>query len=1274
MKIIKEMEQGLLLNHFGLAGKFYLTVTVMAFFSLDNPNIAQNEQEMWPFVQSELGKDAILDMAMPKMKGEALVWGSCFTSNGKPRAAAQVSFQVGDMKKTLNVFGDRFWKRAGGTLYVITDPELFTQMPISYDRAFGGQGFDRNPLGRGFAPTLSADGQEFYPLPNVELAEKLIGSPMDRPDPAGFAPLDFTWPQRSKKTGTYDKQWLEERWPYYPDDMDWTYFNAAPDDQQADNFFKGGESIVIRNMHKTKPLLESRIPALRQRCFLNQLEDLKKKDGDRIFKEVKTRIDTLWLFPNAEKGIAIFRGSTEVADDEALDALHLYIATESLGEKPKSLEHYHEEFLKRIDRSVAADIAGPMAAAKKKLEAAAQRLQDLPLEINDAIARNLGEAPKPVRTPHETIANSLGIIDQAQGRLNDAEKRLLEMKANYGHLMKIDLSGFSAAREQFGGAKEKLANMALMVENVKSQSRANLSLMEAQTQKSLSGINPAILKKSQFDPENFFAAFKDGQTDPWHSSGMRFIEQCRDHLLNHAGLLSALSSLGLRHYHVQRAWLGINPEDQHFSRSQWGLQPDGNSSENPDELVIPAGFIIPRFAGAKLDKITVRPFADDAKEPIVNKDFIMALMKNSKDAIVSGSQSKALVFSAGDKAFIRVADELEAIFLNQELGGICAVIAMKNQDIKPDDQTAVFLKKAPQFLVVIYQNEQKEANQSIKGWNKVYPQAEPLSLPTGQNLFEAKKAGVDLWQWVANALHPATAPDPETKPKEIDASKPGALAALVPVIDVEAIIKKVNDNLTCRMQPDLDTIEKTKKQMTDTVKKTLTERGINPDQALKTTETSMMKEANPYRAAKEKYAEKYADLRHGLAEKNLLKPDVEKNLLEAEKKNLAVLDHAAGQYEDGMSKLADARNKAKAGPPDWAKKLMSAAGIDPEDPAPMKNLNRDAVALRLQEGKSIAGKNLDRVDLSGLDLRGISFKRTHLQKAKLIGANLDGADFSDALANEADFSKASMKQANMSKGLFQKAKFIEASMEQCNLDGAVMTEADLSQANLSGASLEKTLLEKARLAKANLYNVRAKQGYFLSADVSGANFSGADVAKAVFLKANIDQANFSGGSVRGTIFIESKGSNLNFSGADMHNSRILNNSTMTDSNFINIKAARSSWLRSDFSGSDFRHSDIKRGLIEECNLTGTNLSGVTAGQARFTKSDLSDACLRQSNLFLGSLRKSKLVRSDLSGANLYGVEFFRTGVGETNFAQANMKMTKLHQRTDLLSEMKPPKK
>lgn len=1275
MKVIKEQDQGLLLNYFGLVNRYYLAITVMTFFDFKDPGNPLKEQDMWPFVQGELGKDAILDMAMPKPKGEVLAWGRCFPPDGKPRGASQVGIRIGPVEKMLYVFGNRHWKKAAGMGLTVSEPEPFTEMPVTYERAFGGTGFDRNPVGRGISPVLSSSGAELHPLPNIEDPRHLVGSPSDRPGPAGFAPLDFSWPQRAKKLGTYDNKWFQERWPFYPDDMNWTYFNAAPEDQQMEGFFTGNESFFVSGMHPEKAAIESRLPGIHHRLFINQLEDVNKPAGETIFKEVLTHIDTVWLFPHAERGIVVSRGTAEVKDDEALDVPHLYIVSEAMAEKPAAIERYYEQFKKRIDRALTADITPQMEEAKKKLTNLADTLRDLPLQINDQIAQNLGHAPKVLRTPAEVAVQSIAIIDKQKKLLADGEKRLLEAKAQFGHLTKIDTSGFAMAAKNLDAAKAKLATIPDKVNNFKKTEVENLKKLKDQLTKLYGNPELAKLKTGGIDVDAIFKAYEKEPVDPWQESGMRFLEDCRDTLMNDPGLMTAFRGLGFRAYTLKRSWIGMAKDEARFDRAAWGLKTPGKGAD-PDALVIPAGLVIPRFNGASLEHVTVRPLPAGQNVHMTPAALLDALMSIEADTPIEGSKGTAMALGEAEgKPFIRVANDMEAVLLHQELGNFCAVVAMKDASAKPCKEAAGAIKKAPQFLVVYPAGTMMDKiGADIDPWNKLCAGAEPLILPEGKNVMEAKKADVDLWQWVADALKSGIAPDAGSKPKDVDVMEPGAVASLIPTIDVAALVKKVKDDLTAQMKPQMDLMEAKKKEGLDVIRKELAKKGHDLDKIMKEAAPSLPDGVNPYGDTQKKFGEQIAAVRKKLTDQGLMNPDIEKKLSEVEKTTQKTLSDAAKRFDEGTKRLAEGKAKFEAGPPDWAKKLLVQAGIDPDDPTPLKPLSREDVIERYSKGLSLSGKNMKGVDLSGLDLTGADLRKAILQKANLSGSKLDGVDLSKALAGEADMSKASLRDARLVKGVFQKAKFTGADLGHADLSRAMMSEADLTGANLTGATIVKTLLEKAKLVKVRAVEAKASQIYCLSADISGADFSRSDLTKAVFLKTNITGANFSRSTLREAAFLESKGEKIDFSGADMHNSRILQGSAMTESNFTDTKADRASWMKSDLSGSDFRGSTIERALLQECDLTGTNLSGVKARLARLTKSNLSDSDLKEINLFQGSLRKSKLVRTDLSRSNLYGAEFYRTGVGDTKLDGANLKMTKLYKRADLLPELPKDKK
>ncbi|MCX5830185.1 MAG: DUF2169 domain-containing protein [Deltaproteobacteria bacterium] len=345
MKIIKPQNLAQMFKSMQIDGQCRLSLAACACFTLDEaaPNRLLNEQDMWPVIEAALDKEEIFDFGVPKVRGEFLVYGSAFAP--QPVRAIEVSVHVGGLTKTLAVFGNHYWGLVG-----TEKPEPFTHLAVNYANTFGGPDFPENPLGKGTLPDATGE----RPLPNVQDPRHLVGSPQDRPPPAGFSAYPMTWPQRLRHIGKVDDKWLLEDWPHFPKDTNWELFNAAPEDQRLPGFFTGDEKIEIVNMHPRKPLLKSTLPALRARLFVHQ------KEGDKeIFREVPCRAETLWLFPDREVGILLYRGAVAVADEEYEDVLHLYGQWESMREPPKSIEEYGRMFQEELSPA-----AAPAAAAE----------------------------------------------------------------------------------------------------------------------------------------------------------------------------------------------------------------------------------------------------------------------------------------------------------------------------------------------------------------------------------------------------------------------------------------------------------------------------------------------------------------------------------------------------------------------------------------------------------------------------------------------------------------------------------------------------------------------------------------------------------------------------------------------------------------------------------------------------------------------------------------------------------------------------------------------
>jgi len=325
---------GTIFKSFAIGGESRLTVAACACFTLDvkAPNRLLNEQDMWPVIEEAMDKDELFDFGMPKIRGEYLVYGSACAP--QPVRGMEVSVSTGSMTKTIAVFGNHYWGLMGAE-----EPITFTRLAINYQNAFGGPAFPDNPLGKGMIPDVTGK----TPIPNIQDPRHLIGSPDDQAQPAGFTAYPMNWPQRQRHMGKVGEQWLLEDWPHFPKDTNWEFFNTAPEDQRLPGFFTGDEKIEITHMHPGKPQLLSSLPALRPRLFIHQREQDRE-----AFREIPCRAETLWLFPDREVGVLLYRGSAIVADEEYEDVLHLYGQWESLAETPRPIEEYGRLFEEEI--------------------------------------------------------------------------------------------------------------------------------------------------------------------------------------------------------------------------------------------------------------------------------------------------------------------------------------------------------------------------------------------------------------------------------------------------------------------------------------------------------------------------------------------------------------------------------------------------------------------------------------------------------------------------------------------------------------------------------------------------------------------------------------------------------------------------------------------------------------------------------------------------------------------------------------------------------------
>jgi uncharacterized protein YjbI with pentapeptide repeats len=237
-----------------------------------------------------------------------------------------VRIKVGDREQEIKVFGPWKWESAGMGMTEKPGPSAPpVPVPINYSNAWGGPDYPLNPLGCGRA----GEKTHLLEFPDAYITDRNFMS-----GPAVLAPMPPDSPLRKSKMGTYDKGWLEERWPWLPADFDYSFFNATHPKQWMEGYLRGDEPLRFENMHPKHPVYESRLPGLRARCFVNQTTNwkpgLKPDEAQRRFHEVPLALDTLWVDMEKEKLVLVWRGSTPVRSLKFRDIESLMILTESL--------------------------------------------------------------------------------------------------------------------------------------------------------------------------------------------------------------------------------------------------------------------------------------------------------------------------------------------------------------------------------------------------------------------------------------------------------------------------------------------------------------------------------------------------------------------------------------------------------------------------------------------------------------------------------------------------------------------------------------------------------------------------------------------------------------------------------------------------------------------------------------------------------------------------------------------------------------------------------
>lgn len=242
------------------------------------------------------------DIVPIRPRADVVLIGHAFAPGGAPTRALTARLIIGDIDKAVEVWCDRSFTQDG----VLHEGARFSRVPLLWERAAGGPDTS-NPVG------IRASARDMYgrrELPNLQQPGITVTSIDSVIEPVGFGPIAAAWPVRRQKLGRHAASWSPTDWHRrpLPQDIDASYFNAAPRDQQT-QALRDNERLVLDNLHPEHPHLVTSLPGHHPQAFVER--------PGRAPQSTPMRADLLWILTDHGVCTLTWRGQISLEDPRA---------------------------------------------------------------------------------------------------------------------------------------------------------------------------------------------------------------------------------------------------------------------------------------------------------------------------------------------------------------------------------------------------------------------------------------------------------------------------------------------------------------------------------------------------------------------------------------------------------------------------------------------------------------------------------------------------------------------------------------------------------------------------------------------------------------------------------------------------------------------------------------------------------------------------------------------------------------------------------------------
>lgn len=328
----------------GPEGNTVLTIIVKGTFDIIPDEAAKVSSEQIPiaygdeFYNEDGGSVRFeADIVPFKPRADIVLVGRAYAPADQEVRVLDVSLRVGNVTRTIKVFGDRHWECGSRLLPAFAaDPEPFQTMELVYERAFGGidvEGGDwckENPIGCGFFAKKSKKAIDNARLPNIEDPGNLIRYWDDHPTPVGFGFYGRTWVPRGVYLGTYDEKWRKERSPDLPEDFRFDYYNGAHPNLQAEGYLKGNEEVDLVNLTPDGRTL-FRLPGISVSAIVSKTSQHETGGREGDIEKIALNLDTQCLIPDEKRFYLVWRGLCSINDLTAIEVSRIEVSMISMS-------------------------------------------------------------------------------------------------------------------------------------------------------------------------------------------------------------------------------------------------------------------------------------------------------------------------------------------------------------------------------------------------------------------------------------------------------------------------------------------------------------------------------------------------------------------------------------------------------------------------------------------------------------------------------------------------------------------------------------------------------------------------------------------------------------------------------------------------------------------------------------------------------------------------------------------------------------------------------